>query len=137
MLENNKLTITDSSWKLIVAINKTANKIPYKTDKELYNKDDYWTAKLDEIGAGDCDDYMLYKRKLLIKNNIPWQCLLLATCSTPEGGHAVLLVRTTKGVYVLDNNTDKIKRIEYYRSGGKKVKWLDWFDPVDQQWYSF
>jgi predicted transglutaminase-like cysteine proteinase len=133
---NNKLILTDKIWKKIKSINKLANKIPYKTDDKVHGQLDFWTANLEKYKYGDCDDYMLYKRKLLINNGIPWECLLPATCMTNSGGHAVLIIRTTEGNYVLDNNTDKIRRLESFRFEGKKVKWLDWFDPADKCWYS-
>lgn len=65
-----------------------------------------------ELGArtGDCKDYAMNKRAELIARGIPAGALRLAIGFTARGqGHAVLVVRTTAGDYVLDNLTNTIK----------------------------
>lgn len=65
-----------------------------------------------ELGAqaGDCKDYAMNKRVQLIARGVPAGALRLAIGLTAQGqGHAVLIVRTTAGDYVLDNLTDQIK----------------------------
>jgi len=53
---------------------------------------------------GDCDDYVMTKRHRLIKAGIPSSALRVAVVRTSWGeGHAVLLVKTTAGEFVLDN----------------------------------
>ena len=53
---------------------------------------------------GDCDDYVMTKRHRLIKAGIPSSALRVAAVRTSWGeGHAVLLVKTTAGEFVLDN----------------------------------
>ncbi|TPP03698.1 transglutaminase-like cysteine peptidase [Rhizobium glycinendophyticum] len=53
---------------------------------------------------GDCDDYVMTKRHRLIKAGIPASALRVAMVRTRWGeGHAVLLVKTDAGEYVLDN----------------------------------
>ena len=60
--------------------------------------------------SGDCEDFALTKRKMLIDLGIPQSALRIATAYTNGGlGHAVLVVKTEKGDVVLDNLTDKIK----------------------------
>ena len=50
------------------------------------------------------------KRVHLIARGVPAGALRLAIGLTAQGqGHAVLIVRTTAGDYVLDNLTDQIK----------------------------
>jgi predicted transglutaminase-like cysteine proteinase len=54
--------------------------------------------------SGDCNDYVLTKRRKLIRLGIPAGALHIAITQTPSGeAHAVLLVRTTEGDVVLDN----------------------------------
>ena len=54
--------------------------------------------------SGDCEDFALTKRSRLIKAGIPAGALRLATARTSRGElHAVLIVKTDKGDYVLDN----------------------------------
>ncbi|WMT89090.1 transglutaminase-like cysteine peptidase [Pelagibacterium sp. H642] len=64
-----------------------------------------------ELGAqtGDCKDYAMNKRAELIARGVPAGALRLAIGLTAQGeGHAVLIVRTTVGDYVLDNLTAQI-----------------------------
>ncbi len=64
-----------------------------------------------EIGtrSGDCEDYALTKRDKLIRSGFPTSAVLMATATVPGmGEHAVLVVRTDAGDYVLDNLTDKV-----------------------------
>jgi predicted transglutaminase-like cysteine proteinase len=54
--------------------------------------------------SGDCNDYAVSKRHALLAAGLPASALLLATALTPWGeGHLVLVVRTDRGDYVLDN----------------------------------
>jgi predicted transglutaminase-like cysteine proteinase len=60
-------------------------------------------------GYGDCEDYVLLKRRILIQSGWPREALLVAVVRDKDGdGHAVLTVTTDKGDYVLDNQTEKI-----------------------------
>ncbi|AEQ53105.1 transglutaminase-like cysteine peptidase [Pelagibacterium halotolerans] len=64
------------------------------------------------VGArvGDCKDYAMNKRAQLIARGVPAGALRLAIGFTARGeGHAVLVVRTDQGDYVLDNLTSQIK----------------------------
>ena len=55
-------------------------------------------------GYGDCEDYALLKRRILIEAGWPREALLLTLVRGADGeGHAVLTVTTDKGDYVLDN----------------------------------
>lgn len=71
---------------------------------------DVWT-----VGAsvGDCEDYALNKRHALVKLGVPASALRMAVVLTPSGdGHAVLIVHTVRGDYVLDNLTNAIRPFE-------------------------
>jgi len=64
-----------------------------------------------ELGArqGDCKDYAMNKRAALLARGFPAGALRLAIGHTAGGeGHAVLVVRTSAGDFVLDNLTDRI-----------------------------
>lgn len=59
--------------------------------------------------SGDCEDYALTKRSQLLRLGWSSGDLLLATATVPgRGGHAVLVVRTQFGDYVLDNLREEI-----------------------------
>jgi len=68
---------------------------------------DVWTVG---ASAGDCEDYVLTKRRQLIRAGLPASSLRIAHVKTRRGqDHAVLVVRTSKGDLVLDNLTSAIK----------------------------
>ena len=68
---------------------------------------DTWTLN---PASGDCEDYVITKRAKLIKMGFPPSALRIAYAKTRGGvGHAVLIVRTSKGDYVLDSLTNAIK----------------------------
>ena len=69
---------------------------------------DVWNASA--TTEGDCEDYVLAKRKQLIAAGVPASSLRIAYVKTRRGvGHAVLVVNTGKGKFVLDNLTNAIK----------------------------
>lgn len=69
---------------------------------------DVWNANA--TSAGDCEDYVLAKRRQLIKAGLPPSALRIAHVKTRRGeGHAILVVNTAKGKFVLDNLTSAIK----------------------------
>lgn len=78
------------------------------TDLELYGVSDYWT--LPKNGKGDCEDYALLKRHVLIEAGWPASSLLMTVVLDERNdGHAVLTARTAQGDFILDNKTDEIK----------------------------
>lgn len=77
------------------------------SDMEQYGREDVWT--LPASGKGDCEDFALLKRKLLIERGWPASSLSIAVGATSQGeAHAVLIVATANGEYVLDNLTSSI-----------------------------
>ncbi|MGF1651559.1 MAG: transglutaminase-like cysteine peptidase [Hyphomicrobiaceae bacterium] len=89
-------------------INRSVNAsvIP-ATDLEIYGVTEYWTFPGQ---YGDCEDYAILKRRLLIDRGWPASALLLTVVRDEEGeGHAVLTARTLQGDFILDNKTDDLK----------------------------
>lgn len=61
-------------------------------------------------GSGDCEDFALIKRKRLIAMGWSPRALRIAVARTGSGeGHAVLVVKTSRGDLVLDNRTAAIR----------------------------
>ncbi len=59
---------------------------------------------------GDCEDYVLEKRRQIQALGVPLSNLLITVVRKPDGeGHAILTVRTNKGDFVLDNLSDRVK----------------------------
>ena len=61
-------------------------------------------------GAGDCEDFAIKKRAMLINKGWSSSQLLLTIVHTGTEGHAVLLARTSGGDFVLDNMTDSVMK---------------------------
>ncbi len=62
---------------------------------------DVWTVN---ASSGDCEDFALTKRSQLIRAGVPAGALRMAVVVTQRGvGHAVLVVKTNRGEFVLDN----------------------------------
>lgn len=101
------LTMTDVLLRRLQALTVSVNKtVKPKSDLELYGQDEYWTYPVD---AGDCEDYALAKRRVLMGDGISASNLLLTVLRRPNGeGHAVLTVRTNIGDVILDNLTDSV-----------------------------
>ena len=77
------------------------------TDLEHWGVVERWNYPDD--GHGDCEDYVLAKRRLLIQAGWPREALLVTVVRDKRGdGHAVLTVKTDKGEFVLDNQNDQI-----------------------------
>lgn len=89
-------------------INREINKaIEPATDLEIYGETEVWTLP---TKRGDCEDYALLKRHILMKRGWPASALLMTVVRDEKGeGHAVLTVRTQQGDYILDNKTDEMR----------------------------
>jgi predicted transglutaminase-like cysteine proteinase len=62
--------------------------------------------------VGDCNDYAVTKRHMLIKKGVPARALRLTEVSLKSGEHhLVLIVRTNEGDLVLDNLEWKIRTV--------------------------
>ena len=81
-------------------------------DSADYGVAEYWTTPLEEgRNTGDCEDYVLEKIRALTAAGVPRAALNIAAVTTASGeAHAVLLVTTGAGDYVLDNRTNVILR---------------------------
>lgn len=85
-------------------INSTVRQIE---DIDQYRRNEYWT--LPTARGGDCEDLALLKKAELIRNGLPPDRLLLATVlDRKRNNHAVLVLRTGNGDYVLDSLTSQM-----------------------------
>lgn len=107
-------------------VNKTISPV---SDADHYGVPEYWTIPTDN--KGDCEDYALMKRKMLMDRGWPESALLLSVVRDQKGdGHAVLTVRTNDGDLVLDNVHDQI--ITWNQTGYRFVKRQSQWNP--SQW---
>ncbi len=101
--------LTRAAWSAMVGVNDHVNTtVKPMSDYEIYGKDEVWAYP--DKGVGDCEDYVLEKRRELAHAGFSLADLLITVVRKPDGeGHAVLTVRTDKGDYILDNLSDKVK----------------------------
>lgn len=91
-----------NNYALAERINSDVNaRVTYKSDLQQFGVPEFWQ----EAGRfGDCEDYALLKRALLLKSGWPQDKLFLSCCWVETGEyHCVLIVDTDKGFFVLDN----------------------------------
>lgn len=100
--------LTRGLWAKIVAVNNAVNtSVTPRTDMEIWGKEEVWSYPAN--GFGDCEDYVLEKRRQLMKAGMPAGDLLITVVRQPNGdGHAVLTVRTSLGEFILDNLEPKV-----------------------------
>jgi predicted transglutaminase-like cysteine proteinase len=102
------VTLTQQAWNELVRVNKAVNgRIQPMTDLEHFGVVERWS--LPDDGYGDCEDYVLLKRKILMEMGWPSGALLITIVRDQKGeGHAVLTVKTDKGDLILDNQNEAI-----------------------------
>ena len=102
------VVLTSKAWRDLVSVNTWVNNaIKPMTDVEHWGVVERWNYPDD--GYGDCEDYVLLKRRMLIQAGWPREALLITVVRDKHGdGHAVLTVKTDKGEFVLDNQNDQI-----------------------------
>ena len=95
-------------WKDLVRVNKWVNDtIKPVTDLEHWGVVEKWSYPDD--GRGDCEDYVLLKRRMLMQAGWPREALLITVVRDKKGdGHAVLTVKTDKGDFILDNQAESV-----------------------------
>ncbi|WP_430303559.1 transglutaminase-like cysteine peptidase [Rhizobium sp. 0TCS1.26] len=101
------MALTEAGWREILDVNYSVNsQITPMTDQEIYGVEERWAYPRT---VGDCEDFVLLKRKMLMEQGISATNLLITVVLQPNGeGHAVLTVRTDRGDFILDNMRNKV-----------------------------
>ncbi|MBL8589658.1 MAG: transglutaminase-like cysteine peptidase [Methylobacteriaceae bacterium] len=115
------------AWRTLERVNTQVNtRIEAVTDLEHHGVEEYWSYPDD--GRGDCEDFVLLKRRLLIAAGVPRQALLITVVRDErDDGHAVLTVKTSAGEFVLDNKRAAI--LPWTQTGYRFVKRQSQTDP--------
>jgi predicted transglutaminase-like cysteine proteinase len=121
------VVLSGQAWKDLVHVNLWVNtNVKPMTDMEHWGVVERWNYPDD--GYGDCEDYVLQKRKMLIQAGWPREALLITVVRDKNGdGHAILTVKTDKGEYILDNQTNDI--VLWSDTGYRFVKRQSQADP--------
>ena len=114
------IVITQIAWRDLLRVNQWVNQtIKPMTDMDHWGVIEKWSLPTD--GYGDCEDYVLLKRKMLMDAGWPREALLITVVRDKKGeGHAVLTVKTDKGEFILDNQTDSV--VAWTETGYRFVK---------------
>jgi predicted transglutaminase-like cysteine proteinase len=128
------IPLTPRSWGELNQINSIVNRdvepISDEDHYKIYEQDilNWWTYPDD--GKGNCNDYVLMKRKLLVEAGWPKAALLMTVVIDHHGdGHLILMVRTDRGDLILDNMRDDI--VSWDRTGYRFVKRQSASNPND------
>ncbi|MHB8885246.1 MAG: transglutaminase-like cysteine peptidase [Methylovirgula sp.] len=103
------INLTQRAIREISRINMWVNRaVQPVSDWDHWHVADQWDYPMD--GKGDCEDYALLKRRLLIARGFPRQALLMTVVKDEHNdGHAILTVKTNHGEFILDNLSNEIK----------------------------
>jgi predicted transglutaminase-like cysteine proteinase len=114
------VVLTQKSWDDLVKVNRWANdNIQPVTDLEHWGVVERWSYPDD--GKGDCEDYVLLKRRMLMQAGWPREALLITVVRDKRGdGHAVLTVKTDRGEFILDNQEADV--LAWNKTGYRFVK---------------
>ncbi|MDK1492144.1 transglutaminase-like cysteine peptidase [Sinorhizobium sp. 7-81] len=107
--DNGPMVLTREGWQKILEVNHEVNQaVTPMTDMEIHGVEEEWSYP---DAVGDCEDYVLLKRRNLIESGFSPADLLITVVLQPNGdGHAVLTVRTDRGDFILDNMRSKVLR---------------------------
>lgn len=121
------VVLTPKAWADMVKVNAWVNdSIHPVTDLEHWGVVERWNYPDD--GKGDCEDYVLLKRRMLMQAGWPREALLITVVRDKKGdGHAVLTVKTNRGEYVLDNQETQV--LAWNKTGYRFVKRQSQSDP--------
>ena len=121
------IVLSARAFKDLARVNKWVNDaIKPMTDLEHWGTIEKWSYPDD--GYGDCEDYVLLKRRLLIKAGWPREALLITVVrDRKDEGHAVLTVKTDRGEFILDNQAEAV--LPWFETGYRFVKRQSQKDP--------
>jgi predicted transglutaminase-like cysteine proteinase len=121
------VVLSPQAWADLVKVNAWVNDaIKPITDMEHWGRVERWNYPDD--GYGDCEDYVLLKRRMLVQAGWPREALLITVVRDKKGdGHAVLTVKTDRGEFILDNQEPQV--LPWERTGYHFVKRQSQADP--------
>jgi len=121
------IVLSPKVWSDLVKVNDWVNRsVEPLTDLEHWGVVERWNYPDD--GKGDCEDYVLLKRRMLMQAGWPREALLITVVRDKKGdGHAVLTVKTNRGEFVLDNQLGEI--LAWNKTGYRFVKRQSQSDP--------
>lgn len=126
-----QIELNSDNLRQLQTINRRINRSihPQKDNRDSL-AGDVWQI---DASSGDCEDFALTKRSKLMRLGWSSRALRMATAITSDGeGHAVLVVKTRQGDFVLDNRFNTIMPVD--KTDLHFVAIQSEYDP--QQWHS-
>jgi len=109
----------------LLAVLKTINVTVNRSIRPKRDTADVWELNPQ---SGDCEDYVLSKRSALIKRGVSSGALRIAYTHTRRGEpHAILVVKTSQGDFVLDNLSNSVKSL---RASGYTIRSMSSSNPT-------
>ena len=126
-----RVALTNDAWNEINQVNQFVNSaIKPASDLDTYQTTEYWAYP---TTLGDCEDYVLLKKKLLVQLGFNADELLITVLLDEHGeGHAVLSILTKSADLILDNRRDEVLSVN--QTNYKFLKRQSQLDP--NQWVS-
>lgn len=101
-----RVVMTDTRMSELARVDRAVNSgFTPSTDPQIFGTIEHWEF-ISQTGAGDCEDFTLEKKRRLEALGWPPSSLLLAFVrheNDTDTWHLVLIARTDKGDYLLDN----------------------------------
>jgi predicted transglutaminase-like cysteine proteinase len=104
-----QIHLNQKALSILEKVNNDVNKsVKQVSDLVNYGVIEFWGYP--KNGKGDCEDFVVEKRKRLIELGYPRSALLITIVRDLKNeGHAILTVRTDKGDIILDNQEYRLK----------------------------
>ncbi|MFH2203027.1 MAG: transglutaminase-like cysteine peptidase [Elusimicrobiota bacterium] len=132
------ITLTPEIWRQLDSVNREVNgafKLIPDAEHTGGQFEEFWDYL--DPGYGDCEDFALEKRRRLVKLGLPRGALRMTTAFHKEllYPHAILLVETSQGTLVLDQESQSIdywdeKPLMYEKRERQDGRWevfeVDW-----------
>lgn len=100
-------------------VNRFWNQWPYREDRDLYKKSDYWAIPKQFCKtSGDCEDYAIAKYFMLRALGVPAEKMRIVVLmeTIRNVAHAILVVYADGDAFVLDNLSNNVLSHTRYRS---------------------
>jgi predicted transglutaminase-like cysteine proteinase len=120
--------ISGQDLDLAIRLNRQINRqVSSISDQGQYGRLEHWALPTGR--GGDCEDFALIKKKRLIEAGLDPQMLLISTVlDRDRNAHAVLIMRTGQGDFVLDNLRDDV--LHWRQTGYTYLRMQDPADPA-------
>ena len=100
---------------IVIHVNDFFNQLEYRSDRQTWNKSDYWASRLEFLGKGqgDCEDFAVAKFLTMIQLGVPGEKIFLTYVRArgfADAAHLVTTYYKKPGTvpFVLDNYIKKI-----------------------------